>query len=82
MSEQEKLYNKYNISKTDGSPIDPNAKYIILRYDANSKDFGPSQAAIKIYAEQIKHSNPKFALDLIKELDKEYLKRLLINTAN
>ena len=29
MSKQEKLYNKYIISKTDGSPIDPKAKYIV-----------------------------------------------------
>lgn len=82
MSEQQGLYNKFIISKVDGSPIDPKAKYIILRYDADSKDFGPSQAAIRKYTEQIKQTNLQFATDLTNELDKEYLKRLLAQTAN
>jgi hypothetical protein len=82
MADLEGLYGKYIIRKADGSPIDPKAKYIVLRYDADSKDFGPSHAAIRKYAEEIKQSNPVFALDLTKELDREYLKRLLAQTAN
>jgi hypothetical protein len=30
------LYNKFKISKTDGTPIDPSAKYIVLRYDSKA----------------------------------------------
>jgi len=32
------LYGKYTIGKSDGTPVDPNAKYIVLRYDAGSDD--------------------------------------------
>ncbi len=83
MSEQEKLYNKYIISKTDGSPIDPKAKYIVLRYDAdNIKDGSAARVAIRKYANMIQHINPAFALDLLKAVDEEYVKELLANTAN
>ena len=82
MSEQQGLYGKFIISKADGSPIDPKAKYIVLRYDADSKDFWSSSAAIRKYAELIFTTNLEFATDLIKEMNSEYLKRLLANTAN
>jgi hypothetical protein len=82
MQQQEGLFGKFIIKKANGSPIDPQAKYIVLRYDADSKDFGPSQGAIRRYAELIKISNPTFAEDLIKELDEEYAKKLLLQTAN
>ena len=82
MSEQQGLYGKFIISKADGSPIDPKAKYIVLRYDADSKDFGPSSAAIRKYAELISTTNLEFATGLIKEMNSEYLKRLLADTAN
>ena len=34
------LYQKYIIQKTDGSPVDPMAKYFVLRYDKLDDDFG------------------------------------------
>ena len=82
MSEQQGLYGKFIISKADGSPMNPKAKYIILRYDADSKDFWPSSAAIRKYAELISTTNVEFATDLIKEMNNEYLKWLLADTAN
>jgi len=34
----EGLITKYNISKVDGSKLDPRAKYLVLRYDRCAKD--------------------------------------------
>jgi len=44
------LINKYEIKKTNGNPIDPEAKYFILRYD---KDPHAIQA-LKKYAESVR----------------------------
>lgn len=91
MSEQQGLYDKFIISKADGSPIDPKAKYIVLRYDAdNIKDGSAVRVAIRKYAKMIQHTNPAFALDLLKAIDLEllkvidleYVKELLADTAN
>jgi hypothetical protein len=83
MSEQQGLYDKFIISKADGSPIDPKAKYIVLRYDANNiKDGSAVRVAIRKYAKIIQHTNPAFALDLLKSVDQEYVKELLADTAN
>ena len=52
MSEQQGLYNKFIISKADGSPIDPKAKYIVLRYDAdNIKDGSAVRVAKELLAD-------------------------------
>jgi hypothetical protein len=34
----EGLYRKYNITKADGSPCNPKAKYFVLRLDWNGSD--------------------------------------------
>jgi hypothetical protein len=31
----QRLYGKYNVTKTDGSPVDPNAQYFVLRIDTD-----------------------------------------------
>lgn len=33
------LFGKYIIQKANGEPIDPEAKYFVLRYDKASKDY-------------------------------------------
>ena len=33
------LYNKYTITKTDGTPIDSNADYFVLRLDTDKFPF-------------------------------------------
>ena len=71
---QEGLYGKFIIRKADGTPIDPDAKYIVLRYDANSKDGFHSRHAIIAYARTIKAENPIFADDLLKEMEIEHFK--------
>ena len=52
------LYNKYQISHTDGSPIDPEAVYFVLRLD---NDLAARKAA-KIYAFETKALHLGFEL--------------------
>ena len=61
------LYNKYHITKADGSSCDPEAEYFILRLDSNCKDkehLKASLKAIEAYAESIQDVNPVLAKDL------------------
>jgi hypothetical protein len=68
----EGLINKYNITKADGSEVDPNARYFILRYDPNQKDNIHGDAcrkALRVYAEEIAEYMPRLSFDLLSELD-------------
>ena len=51
------LYNRYQIAKTSGRPIDPKAKYFVMRYDNDGDDkihIQACQLAIRVYAYAIK----------------------------
>jgi hypothetical protein len=56
------LYNKYVISKSDGSPIDPNAVYFVLRVDKDPA----ARAAMRIYANRT--DNGVLAQDIYRML--------------
>lgn len=56
----EKLYRKYEIRKTNGEPIDPNAQYFTLRIDTDQA----ARAALLTYAAQIENVSPEFANQL------------------
>lgn len=61
------LIEKYHISKVDGSPIDDNAKYFVLRYDTHQKDVKHMLAcrkALLTYADEIEEYLPKLSEDL------------------
>jgi len=58
------LYNKYVIAKCDGSPIDPQARYFVLRLDTDRC----ARAAAYHYAECIAPKWPGLAADLRKLL--------------
>ena len=60
MKDKKGLYLKYHIEKADGSPIDPNAEYFVLRIDKDPA----ARFAIRAYARFINNENPKFADDL------------------
>ena len=63
------LYQRYTISKTDGSPMDPNAEYFVLRVDLLGKDATHILAcrkALMVYAEAIKDHLPNLSKDLIE----------------
>jgi hypothetical protein len=62
------LYNKYNITKTNGNPLDRHSEYFILRLDDGG---GPSHVnacrkAILVYANEIKSYLPELSSDLIE----------------
>jgi len=60
------LYDKYTITKTDGSPVDENAVYFVLRLDTDRH----AQQAISAYIHSVQWENPQLADDLIALLRK------------
>lgn len=62
------LINKYIISKTDGSPVDPDAKYFILRLDpnGNKEHVIACRKAINTYLQAIREYLPELSHDLYK----------------
>ena len=59
-------------SKADGSKIDPDAKYFVLRVDTDKH----AKKALLAYAESVREDNPTLAKDIILEY-KLYEKELL-----
>lgn len=57
------IYGKYIIKKTDGSDIDPNACYFVLRLDSDAA----AQDAARTYAEQT--DNEELANDILMCLE-------------
>lgn len=67
------FHKKYNITKVDGTPVDPDAIYLVLRLDG--KD-GPriqsARAGARAYADELLRSNAgldQVAYDIIERLD-------------
>jgi len=62
------LYQRYIVKKVDGSPIDPEAEYFVLRLDCGGSDIhhiAACRAAIHAYADAIKRYLPQLAQDLM-----------------
>jgi hypothetical protein len=60
------LFNKYIVQKSDGSPIDPNAQYFVLRVDTDPA----ARAALKVYAAYVDEDQPNFSDELYRWVDK------------
>lgn len=58
------LYNKYIVSKVDGSPVDEDAVYFVLRLDT---DFA-ARTAMAVYADVVRGRNPVLAGDILEML--------------
>ncbi len=58
------LYSKYKVEKADGSPIDDEAEYFVLRVDKDPH----ARVAVRAYARSIKKGNPKLAEHLCRLL--------------
>ncbi len=60
------LYQKYNLQKTNGEPLDPQSEYFVLRLDewGEPNHVRASKKAIRVYAESIKDSLPELYKDL------------------
>jgi hypothetical protein len=54
------LLDKYKIEKVDGSPVDPNAMYFVLRIDTDYH----ARVALRAYARSTRASDPEFANEL------------------
>ena len=57
-------YKKYHISKNDGSSINPDADYFVLRLDTDVH----ARKALRQYAESIRSENASFADDIIQKV--------------
>jgi hypothetical protein len=63
------LYRKYAITKANGSPCDPNAKYFVLRLDWNGSDKDHIEAcriAARAYVKNAPKRLQKVASELVK----------------
>jgi hypothetical protein len=58
---------KYNLEKVNGHPIDPMAKYFVLRYDAEGDPH--ARVALEAYARSVVVDNYTLANDILKELE-------------
>jgi hypothetical protein len=66
------LLHKYNITKADGTPVDPAAEYFVLRLDENQVDKKHLEAcrkAILTYAYEIKEHLPLLSKELIEKYE-------------
>jgi hypothetical protein len=64
MSEQDKskgLYDKYNVSRADGKPLEEDARYFVLRYDGDRRW---ARHALRAYVRNIRDDFPKLADEL------------------
>lgn len=54
---------KYQITKTDGSPVDPSAVYFILRLDAHGKpeETDAARRAVECYASAVRQADHEAA---------------------
>ena len=71
------LINKYNIEHTDGSPVNPNAKYFVLRYDGEMSDkvfLRANRLAISKFVKEISSHNLNLSQELWDDLANEIMK--------
>ena len=67
------LYLRYNVTKTNGEPVDEKAEYFVLRLDEGGDDIKHIKAcrkAIRVYAKKIKKHLPQLSKDLLKRYSK------------
>jgi len=65
---------KYVIAKANGKPLDPKAKYFVLRYDSDGDP--NARAAMRAYAVNVQAVNPKLASDILDRVAREEKKFL------
>ena len=74
----EGLRRTYDVRKANGSPVSPNAKYFVLRYDQEEIEDEQERAhrdacraAMQVYADHIESTLPMLAGDIRQELQDE-----------
>jgi hypothetical protein len=61
------LHQRYNVTKADGSPTDPNAVYFVLRLDSGGSDpkhIAACRQAARVYARHALYHLPQVARGL------------------
>jgi len=58
------LHLKYIVTKADGSSVDPDAQYFVLRLDPKAKHREAAIVAIMAYADAIEDDLPSLAAEL------------------
>lgn len=66
--EQGLIPDRYRVQKGDGSPLDPEAKVFVLRYDKNDTWGRCCRLALYKLADELMFEYPKLAVDLRREL--------------
>jgi len=61
---------RYIVQKANGKPLDPRAKYFVLRYDAPGGDPN-ARAAMRAYAVNVSCVNPRLAKDILVRVARE-----------
>lgn len=59
------VYQKYKITKADGSPVDPEATYFVLRLDTDPA----ARAAARRYVDAVAADNDQLAGDILRCVD-------------
>jgi len=67
------LRDKYVVTKVDGSPVDPGAKYFVLRYDVDGDPY--ARKALREYGGLLFHVNRELATDIFAACHAEDTKR-------
>jgi len=64
---------KYWVSKADGSAIDPDAKYFVIRYDAQAEHGAVGRSALLNYCQSLNQSGkcPELVEDLLADVYQE-----------
>ena len=58
--------DRFRVTRVDGSPINPKARYLVLDYSGRDRH---AAHAIKAYAASVAGENPKLAADLLAALE-------------
>ena len=69
------LHQRYNVSKADGSPVDPDAVYFVLRLDRNGDDGIHREAcreAARAYASYV--DSVDFPVEELRKVGRELVK--------
>lgn len=73
------LYLKYRIEHSDGSPVDPDAAYFVLRYDEDSEWSRIGRETLWAMCKRIEKEAPTLVADIRKRIEEIGLWRIFSN---
>ena len=66
-----RLFGKYLIAKADGTPLEPDARYFVVRYDAGADHGSIGRTVLRMYALHMSKVAPELATELLDDIDAE-----------